>query len=180
MRTPLTAPLPAPARYGLPLLVAALFISSCSDSGDEADSKPSDRPTEQKRASAPPSPPPKKPSPTPLRAADGSDVKACRDANCEILLRGAARIPVHPRLGFTMFKLAYEKPRTVTFDVQRPEYGNVSGYIGGTGYLSLANGVTVTVKKIDSQGAVLRFEPKAQDRHNDQASGSEGLSLING
>lgn len=189
MRTPITAASP-PARYALPLLVAALLVaallvSSCSDSDDKADSKPSNRPAEQSspaeqsRTSAPPSPR-TTPSPTPPRAADGSNVKACRNADCEILLRGSAEIPVRPSFGFTKFTLSYEKPKTVTFDVQRPEYGAVSGYIGGKGFLSLANGVTVTIKEIDSRGAVLRFEPKAMDRNNDQASGSEGLSIVGG
>ncbi|WP_052770338.1 hypothetical protein [Streptomyces sp. CNQ-509] len=177
MPTDATAPFHAPARYALSLLAAVLLLSSCSDSDDAADAKPSDRP-ERSRTSASPSP--KKPSPTPLHAADGSDVKACWNADCEILLRGTAEIPVRPGFGITGFTLGHEKPNTMTFDVRRPEYGNASGYIAGTGFLSLANGVTVTIKEIDSRGAVLRFEPKAKDRKSDRAAGSEGLSLING
>ncbi|MFF0726885.1 hypothetical protein [Streptomyces sp. NPDC004134] len=177
MPTDATAPFHAPARYALSLLAAALLLSSCSGSDDAAGPKPSD-PPERSRTSA--SSLPAKPSPTPLQAADGSDVKACRNADCEILLRGTVEIPVRPSFGVVGFTLSHEEPNTVTFDVQRPEYGNASGYIAGTGFLSLANGVTVTVEEIDSRGAVLRFEPKAKDRKNDRAAGSEGLSLING
>jgi hypothetical protein len=167
----------------LPLLITTLLLpvtacSSTADDSGEAPSKSTARPsksTETPSRTAISSPSPQRPSAPPaLSAADGSDLKACRDADCEIVIRGAAHIPLDPKLGVTRFLLTYVSPNEVTFEVDRAELNSVSGYIKGTGFLGLTNGVKVTVKKINASGAVLRFEPKTTDPDNNQVSASEG------
>ena len=113
------------------------------------------------------------------KAADGGDLSACRDATCEVVVRESADIPLDGRFGCESFHVTVKAPDTVSFVVLRPEYGNLTGYIRGTGYLSLANGVTMTVVRVDGSDAELRFEPKAEDRHNDRARGSKGLGIYN-
>jgi hypothetical protein len=159
------------ARHVLPLLITALLAPACArtpagpdpESGSAAPTTVTGGP----ETSAPPA----------LTAADGADVTACTDADCEILVDAAAGIPLDPTFGCRRFIVTYVTPNQVTFEVGRSELSDVNASIKGTGYLSLGNGVTVTVEKIDDSGAVLRFSPTAQDTKNDKGSGSEGFSI---
>lgn len=81
------------------------------------------------------------------------------------------------RFGCSEFFVTYATPNRVVFEVRRPKLGDVHVSIMGTGYLGLANGVTVTAEKIDASGAVLRFSPTTSDTKHDKASGAEGLSM---
>jgi hypothetical protein len=113
-----------------------------------------------------------------LRARNGSEVKACRKANCEILIRGAVSIPLDPRFGCNRFTVTYAAPNQVRIMVERSRLNDVRVIIKGTGYVGLANEVTVTVKKIDASGAVLGFSPTTADTGNDNARGTDGLSMF--
>lgn len=168
-----------------PLLLAGLLTAACSTSADSpapaaknsAAATGTRTPSGDRKVSTPRSTP-RSSAPVPLKAANGTDVKACADADCEILIHGAIHVPLESRFGVASFGLTYSAPDEVAFVIIRTETSDVHGYVEGTGYIALANGVLVTVKKIDATGAVLRFQPRTMDPHNDKFSGSKGLSTF--
>jgi len=166
-----------PARCGL-LFAAGLLASACGAGGTGSEGTGSDGTGAGKAAPsrAASSPPAETSAPPTLEAADGSDVTACRKADCEILVEGAVDVPLATRFGITDFDVRHEAPNTVTFEYARPDTEHVAE-IKGTGMLALASGVKVTIEEIDDTGAVLRFEPKTLDPENDKASGSHGVHL---
>ncbi|MEU6716219.1 hypothetical protein ABZ897_32545 [Nonomuraea sp. NPDC046802] len=83
-----------------------------------------------------------------------------------------------PKFGMPKFTIIHKAPNEVRFHISRPAYGGMEGWVKGTGYLALANGVKVTVKKVDRSGAVLRFQRKTMDPDNDQVSASDGGGII--
>lgn len=88
-----------------------------------------------------------------------------------------ADLSLDPTFGCNKFIVTYTTPNQVTFYVDRSKMNDVHASILGTGYLGLANGVTVTVEKIDASGAVLRASPTTADTKNDKGSGTEGFSI---
>ncbi|MQA94388.1 MAG: hypothetical protein GEV11_06925 [Streptosporangiales bacterium] len=154
-------------------LVAVALLPACSLIGAGSGASPSPTAKPAKKAAAP------KPTPTPtaLIAKDGTDLKACKKADCQVIIRGDVDVPVQQRYGIYQLHLTHSPPNQLTFTVLRTQLGPVNGYLAGTGYVSLANGVTFTVEKMSPKGAVVRFERKALDDDNDKASGSDGLAL---
>lgn len=132
--------------FGL-LLAAALAVSGCSsDDGDEA---------------APPvssaAPPPSTGGPPP--PADGSDVSACFDAICEVAVSGTVDVPLDPRFGFTRFTIGVIPGDRTTFEGEDPVGGNLHAWLGSDGELTVANGFTIDVLRVEPTGVVLRFSP---------------------
>ncbi|MGN9913243.1 hypothetical protein ACTMTJ_37455 [Phytohabitans sp. LJ34] len=116
---------------------------------------------------------------TPLTAANGTDVRACRNADCEILISGQVEIPLAPKFGCTRFAVVYFPPNRVAFNVDCAKTGNVTGYFLGRGTLRLVIAVTLEVDKIDGTGAVLHFLPKntTEDPTRNQVSGQDGAAF---
>lgn len=114
-------------------------------------------------------------------------MKACRYADCQIVIHGAAGIPLDPKFGVRKFSVTYARPDQVTFEVARSRPKDMRALIEGTGYLTLANGLTVIVENFNASGAVLRFSPTTvnvntssptvTDKNNDKGSGTEGFFL---
>jgi hypothetical protein len=113
----------------------------------------------------------------PLVAANGTDVGACKEASCQIIVSGAVKVPLAPKFRMSQFLLTHEAPNRLTFDIRQRGQQPFMGYVLGTGRISLATGITVTIERMESGGAVLKFEPKAEDPEHNKASGSEGLSI---
>lgn len=158
-----------------PLLIVALLVAGCSPAASVP--APTRASSSAPKTSAPPA----------AEAAKGPDVNACRDADCQIVVHGAADIPLDPRFGVRKFSVTYAHPDHVTIDVGRPKPKDMSAFIEGPGYLTLANGLTVVVENFNGSGAVLRFSPTAvnenissptvTDKNNDKGSGTEGFFL---
>ena len=166
----------------MPALVAAVLAAGCAageTTAEHGEGRP-DRsgPAERSSGSTPSDASAASASPDRTAAEDGTDLSACRDADCEVVVRDSADIPLDRRFGCDLFRVTPRQPDQVRFVVLRSQTNDVNGYIGGTGYLSLANGVTMTVVRADGDSAVLRFEPRAEDPRNDRASGSTGLGLF--
>jgi hypothetical protein len=107
---------------------------------------------------------PQSPSPSPsvspspaLVAADGTDVAACRDGRCQIIVRGAVTIPLAPKFGFTRLIVTFTPPDRTSFSGGNAN-NSVSGSIGGLGMLR-ANGIQIVVETVSPTGAVLRLTP---------------------
>lgn len=93
-------------------------------------------------------------------AANGTDVRACREARCEILVRGRVTVPLSPRFGFTTFTITFVPPNRTLFAAADAQGGSFQGEIGGMGELS-TNGIVVRVIAVGPAGAVLRFAPRS-------------------
>ncbi|MGK5552997.1 hypothetical protein ACSNOI_15395 [Actinomadura kijaniata] len=152
-------------RRGLVVVAAlALALAGCGSTDDGPSAGPS-APKASPSASAPP------------KAADGTDLKACADGQCEVQVNASADLPV-PR-GFQVASVRVQSvgPDTVTL-VGRP-LGNRSGGFctgvkcssssaGGKFTLTLGpastgsqNGLKVTVVAVGGGSAVLRLAPAA-------------------
>ncbi|MBQ1073280.1 hypothetical protein KBX06_08890 [Micromonospora sp. C31] len=146
----------------VPLLpVVALVLGGCGSSGDtpNAGTPPAASSTSPASAPATPSPSGVAPSPSPLSARDGTDVRACRDGTCEIVVRGKVDVPLDRRFGFTDFTVTFIPPKRTQFFGGDPVNGNLRGHVDGTGELN-ANDISVQVVAISDSGAVLRFSPR--------------------
>ena len=160
---------------GLPLLIVAVLVPGCSPAAPAA--APAHAVSGVPKKSASPAP----------RATTGSDVQPCRYADCEIVIHGAADISLDPKFGVLKFSVSYARPDQVTIEVDRLKPKDVHALIQGTGYLSLASGLTVIVENFNASGAVLRFSPTTPnmntssptvtDKNNDKGSGTDGFFL---
>ncbi|GAA1295507.1 hypothetical protein GCM10009634_50220 [Saccharothrix xinjiangensis] len=92
-------------------------------------------------------------------------------------MSGTVQVPLAPGFGCAGFTVTHGAPNKVDFTVVRTEMRTVRANLMGTGYLSLGNGVTVTIEEVSPTGAVLRFEPRAEDPTRDTARASEGLRI---
>lgn len=161
---------------GLVPALVVLALSACTSrvagTGSAAENPRPD-------TSTPSSTPSSSSSPAPTPPKDGTDVTACADADCEIALTGAATIPLDPAFGCESFVVTYTTPNKVSVNAVRTEISSVDAYIMGTGHIGLANGVKITVERIDDKGAVLRFTPETMDPTSDVTAGSEGAGSYN-
>ncbi|GLY98988.1 hypothetical protein Acsp02_62420 [Actinoplanes sp. NBRC 103695] len=89
---------------------------------------------------------------------DGSNLKACADASCEVLVKGTHRVPMAKKFGIVEILLR-TSPYRLEFYVDRVDGDDTSGWVGGTGNVSLADGITITIVRNDRRGALLKFEP---------------------
>ncbi len=156
------------------LLVLAFGLTACSSKAPEAAPSSSAVPTP---TTTTPKPTPTTTAPPPLTAANGSDVKACRQADCQILLAGAADVPLAAKFGVHQLNLKFVAPNRVEFTMIRTKMGYSRGYIAGAGHLSFANGLSIDLERADATGAVLRFLPKTDNPKADTGNSSEGLAI---
>ena len=163
-------------RKAAALLVIAFGLTACSSKAPEAAPSSSSPPS----ATTTSKPTPTTTAPPPLAAANGSDVKACQKADCQILLTGAADVPLAAKFGVHQFSLKYVAPNRVEFTMIRTKMGYSRGYIAGEGHLSFANGLSLDVERVDATGAVLRFLPKTDNPKADTGNSSEGLAIYGG
>ena len=156
-------------RRAVPLLVPVLLVPACSSSSPE-------RPAAAKSTTSAP----KSPAPSPsLTAANGTDVKACKKGDCEIVVRGkTADIPLAETFGIHKLYVTHVPPNKMNYVVLRTNGQLTRAYHRGTGMFSLAYGPKITVTRLDETGAVLRFEPKKGDKKNDRISGSLGAGFL--
>ena len=95
----------------------------------------------------------------PAPAATGStDLAACRDARCEIVVRGKVEIPLDPKFGFSSFTVTFVPPDRTLFAATGTDGGSLRGGIGGAGRLT-ANGISIEVVSTTGSSVVLRFTP---------------------
>jgi hypothetical protein len=115
----------------------------------------------------------------PLVAANGTDLTACGDADCEVLINAQVEIPLVPAFDCTRFAVVYFTPNRVAFNVDCTGSGYVTGYFLGGGALRLVNGITMEVDKIDDTGAVLHFLPRTttKDPGRNEVSGEFGAAF---
>lgn len=118
-------------------------ISSGSSSADTTtDPNPTADPTDSATVGLP-------------EAADGTDVSACFDGNCEILATSALEVPVDPDFGVDTFTIVELDAETVTVEATGAgTYLKVTISPEGAGSL---NGILVSVVALDEEQAVLSF-----------------------
>ncbi|WIX77658.1 hypothetical protein QRX50_40675 [Amycolatopsis carbonis] len=97
-----------------------------------------------------------------LAAKDGSDLTACRDGSCDVLIHGSVTVPLDARFGTRRLTLTQSPPDRLDFAIDRTELPDTKGHFRGEGYVSLANRITVTVLDIDATGAVIRVSPSSE------------------
>ena len=95
----------------------------------------------------------------PAVAKDGSNLKACADATCEVLIKGRHKVAMAKKFGIIAIYLL-QSPDRLDFYIDRVSGDNTEGWVGGTGNVSLADGITITILRNDRRGAMLRFEPR--------------------
>ncbi|MEV0072610.1 hypothetical protein [Amycolatopsis sp. NPDC050768] len=108
---------------------------------------------------------PAEPTPTTshtLIAKDGSDLTACRDGSCDVLIHGSVTVPLDARFATRRLTLTQSAPDRLDFAIDRTELPDIKGHFRGEGYVSLANRITVTVLDIDATGAVIRVSPSSE------------------
>ncbi|MGH4012280.1 MAG: hypothetical protein ACRDTH_29650 [Pseudonocardiaceae bacterium] len=101
------------------------------------------------------------PTAEPPPAADGSDIGACFDGECEVSVSGPVRIPLDGRSGFDAVAVEAIEPNSVRFRVEYPNgFGTGSASPGGT--VTFSNGTSgtkLTVVAIDAGTAVIKMFP---------------------
>ncbi|MET7993647.1 hypothetical protein ABZU76_22385 [Amycolatopsis sp. NPDC005232] len=108
---------------------------------------------------------PLEPAPTTSRtliAKDGSDLTACSDGSCDVLIHGSVTVPLDARFATRRLTLTQSAPDRLDFAIDRTELPDIKGHFRGEGYVSLANRITVTVLDIDATGAVIRVSPSSE------------------
>jgi hypothetical protein len=115
----------------------------------------------------------------PLTAANGTDLTACGDADCEVLVNGQVEVPLAPAFECVRFAVGYFAPNRVAFNVDCVGSGHVTGYFLGRGALRLVNGITLEVDRIDGTGAVLHLIPRTttDDPTRNQVNGEFGAAF---
>lgn len=146
----------------LAAVAAALALTACS--ADEPASEPdpsastgapstaaTETPTE---ASPSPDPTPSLPvDDTPLEAADGDDIDACYDGECEVEVTASTVIPFDPDTGIESYTIG-----VITAD--SVEIGTHIGAVqAGIGTCSSINDVAFTLRSVTDETAIVAFFP---------------------
>ncbi|WP_163509408.1 hypothetical protein [Fodinicola acaciae] len=139
--------------------VVALLLLSAAACGTP---KPVAKPTHSPSPSATPSATPSaSPSQAPTVAADGTNVRACYDGNCEIRVSGSLRIPLQPRFHVRRLSVSASGDQVVvTSELDGDGGGGSQCSIGGGGECSFSfNGPTITVQAwpVSGGGSILRI-----------------------
>ena len=143
------------ARRALSLLPVLVVAASCSSVAGTPQAVPTTTTTTATTTTS--STPP---TPSPGSAADGTDLTACVDSDCEVYVIGVTTIPIDPRFGFPSYVVTHEPSGRNRVDAEDPVNGNLHAYLDGTGHLE-ADDVRMEVVSTDATGAVLRFTPRA-------------------
>jgi hypothetical protein len=124
-------------------------------------------PVPKQAAPATPSPsvsPSAAPTPSPSsvvlpRAADGTNVRACFDATCEILVTGRTKIPVDEKYGLATLEVASISSSGVDFHAVAPDGTqlNASQQRPDQGGASTLNHVRILIVAMNDKGAVIKL-----------------------
>ncbi|MYS94157.1 MULTISPECIES: hypothetical protein [Streptomyces] len=109
------------------VLTAAAGCGSGSDEPAKASSAPGERPSKAD--------PPRRPEPTPkpsVSVADGHDITACADGNCEIAVSEPVKIPFKGPRGPATLSVTEVGPNTVAYTVKSGN-GQSKGSVSGPG-----------------------------------------------
>ena len=106
----------------LATLTAALTLTACG-SPDPADDSPASRATPQPRAEAP------EPS---VSAADGGDIDACADGNCEVTVTGPASVRFQAPGGTVTLSITEVGQEKIEYEV-KSDSGRTKGGASGAG-----------------------------------------------
>jgi hypothetical protein len=144
------------------LVLVAGAIAGCAGSPPPArqavPATPSAAPTPTSTAPRPaPTPPPTTTVDLPT-AADGTDVGACKDRSCQILVTGAVSVPVRDRV----LEISLENGAvTVTISTGRSRLGSTLSSAGRTMSLNGPDlpSITITLDGVRPDAAVLRIQP---------------------
>ncbi|GAA0320392.1 hypothetical protein NE235_18050 [Actinoallomurus spadix] len=93
------------------------------------------------------------------RAANGTDLGACRDGRCEVQVSARDRIPVPARLGVTELRVTAIAGDDITLRGTAPGTSLTVGLGGSAGATSVMNGLAITLVAIADGKAVLRIAP---------------------
>lgn len=152
-----------------------LLIGGCSAGGPPVGPAPGSAAVSSPVASPVPSAAVARPTAS-LTAADGTDLEACADADCQVLIGGQAEVRPVPSIGVDGVILTYRGPDSFSIGAGRGSY-YVDCDLTGTGYLSMAWGVTVTVEGYTPGGAIVRITPESEGDDAHRGSGTEAFSL---
>ncbi len=149
------------------LLVSAAALAGCG-----SDTPPASPPTPAPVSSPSPSPSPSPssssvaPPPSssgvahpagPLAAAQGTDLKSCRDGDCEVILKPKDKIAFEARLRVTYIAVDAVSDDGVTLSAALPS-GARASFSGSAGR---TNGISYTVSAVKDGKAVVKFTPEA-------------------
>jgi hypothetical protein len=109
-------------------------------------------------ASASPTPSPSSSVSVTVAPKDGTNLQACADATCEVIIKGDNRLAMVKKFRIVELRLT-QSPGRLDFYVHRLSGDNTGGWVGGTGHISLAEGITITAVRNDRSGALIRFSP---------------------
>ncbi|WP_146044443.1 hypothetical protein [Amycolatopsis sp. BJA-103] len=150
------------------LLVSAAALAGCGSDTQPASppsvsspapvSSPSPSPSPSSSSVAPP------PSSSgvahpdgPLVAAQGTDLKSCRDGDCEVILKPKDKIAFEARLRVTYIAVDSVSDDGVTLSAALPS-GARASFSGSAGR---TNGISYTVSAVKEGKAVVKFTPEA-------------------
>jgi hypothetical protein len=145
-------------------LLVACTAAGCGGSGGAPTPRPSSDAPSPSAAATPTAvaTPGSAPAPGFPRAADGRNVRACRDGNCEILVTKRTRIPLDARFGFKTFSF---DPADSTWRYTYPQGGSGSvsflapPYSGQWAAPGGEQGITLTVVGSAKGKAVISLRP---------------------
>lgn len=145
------------------LLVSAAALTGCGSETPPA-SPPASSPAPVSSSSPSPSPSSSSVPPSstiahpdgPLAAANGTDLKSCRDGDCEVILKPKDKIAFEARLRVTYIAIDSVSADSVTLSAALPggTRTTIGGSAGGT------NGIGYRVTAIKDGRAVVKFTPK--------------------
>lgn len=140
------------SRGAIVIVATLVALSGCGVTANDASGTPSARP----RSSAPRSPSPS-PSPSLPAAADGTDLAACGDGRCEVVVSPQDEVPMPAQTGIPAIMVTSISPRGGVVYLASGS-GATMRFTGQTaGMTSYMNDVAITTEAIVGHRAVARF-----------------------
>ncbi|GAB3210115.1 hypothetical protein ACQEU5_15020 [Marinactinospora thermotolerans] len=140
-------------------LIVAIALSGCAG-GTPAESGPS---TPGGEGVSSPAAPPAPASPAGPEAADGEDLGACADADCEVIVHQGDEIVLDPAdHGLDGLTVEEAGDGRVAFAASGPGVSlrtSYAGTVGSGGKTSHLNGIAITTLEIGADHAVIRLTP---------------------
>lgn len=113
----------------------------------------SSTPTTSSSPSAPASPVPP--------AADGTNLDACRDGRCEVVVRSGTVIPLDPSFGVARLLVARVGDGSAKLEQTEEGGSGMNTASGGEGSTITTDGLTVTVESVSGDAAVVSLHPSS-------------------
>jgi hypothetical protein len=88
----------------------------------------------------------------------GPDLAPCYDGTCQVLVRRPVVIPLDPRFGFARLSVTAISAGQVSFEGVLASGGYTQATVGAGGTATL-NQISIQVRALSAQGAVLRLYP---------------------